>query len=146
MALLSTRAFFGGLPPALRPLLPPGLQRFRSVQRFSWLVQVYYDDPSLHYEVWHLGRERGKLEIGLHFESRERATNESMLAGFSRHMLEVKQLLGEQFEAEPWDRGWTKAYETWPLQPLDQGFLSSVARRLAKVIEVLHPIYQHVRG
>ena len=146
MSLLGTRAFFGGLPPALRPLLPRPLQRFKSVQRFSWLVQVYYDDPMLHYEVWHLGRDRGKLEIGLHFESRDRTTNERMLGGFSRHMLEVKQLLGDQFEAEPWDRGWTKVYETRPLQPLDQDFLNSVARRLAEVIEVLQPIYKHVRG
>ena len=146
MRLLSPRAFFGGIPPALQPLLPRELRRFRSVQRFSWLVQVYYDDPSLHYEVWHLGRRREKLEIGLHFESRERAANERMLAGFSRHMLEIKQQLGEQFEAEPWDRGWTKVYETWPLQPFDQDYLNSVAHRLADVIEVLHPIYQHVRG
>jgi len=37
-------------------------------------------------------------------------------------------------------------YETRPLQPLDQDFLNSVARRLAEVIEVLQPIYKHVRG
>ena len=146
MPALTTRAFFGGIPPAVRPALPAPLRRFKSMQRFSWLVQIYYDDPSLHYEVWHLGRQREKLEIGLHFESRDRATNDRLLAGFSRHMLEVKQLLGDQFEAEPWDRGWTKVYETWPLQPLTREYLDRVARRLAEVMEALHPIYEHVRG
>jgi hypothetical protein len=42
------------------------------------------------YEVWNLSQQRGKLELGLHFESRDRAVNARLLQGFSRWMVEVK--------------------------------------------------------
>lgn len=145
MPVLTSREFFRSLPEAARPHLPPALRKFNSAQRYSWLVQLYYDDPALHYEVWHLGRQRDRLEIGLHFESRNHSLNERLLAGFSRYMFEVKHALGEQFEAEPWDKGWTKVYETWPLLPFTLEYHMRVARRLAEVIEGLHPIYQVMR-
>ena len=101
------------LPGATRERLPRELQRLRSFHR-AWLCQLYYRDARLHWEVWNLGERRGRLEIGLHFESRDRAVNAALLAGFSRRMVEVKASLGPQWEAEPWDKGWTKVYETVP--------------------------------
>ena len=127
-------------PAAVREALPAELRRFRSSHR-SWLAQLYWRDPQLHYEVWNLGRERGRLELGLHFESRDRAVNAQLLAGFSRRMVEVKATLGPQWEAEPWDKGWTKVYETLPLEPFSEAYLEAVAARMAQAIQVLQPIW-----
>jgi hypothetical protein len=98
-------------------------------------------ESCLDYEVWNLGERRGLIEIGLHFESTDRARNLALLAGFSRRMVEVKASLGLQWEAEPWDKGWTKVYETVPYEPFSGEVLESVAARLARAIVVLQPIW-----
>ena len=128
------------LPVATRVRLPQNLRRFKSTSR-SWLCQLYYRDPRLHFEVWNLGERRGLIEIGLHFESQDRARNLALLAGFSRRMMEVKTSLGPQWEAEPWDKGWTKVYETVSYQPFSDEVLESIAARLARAITVLQPIW-----
>jgi hypothetical protein len=131
------------LPVATRVRLPQNLRRFKSTSR-SWLCQLYYRDPRLHYEVWNLGERRGRLEIGLHFESRDRATNAALLAGFSRRMVEVKAGLGPGWEAEQWDKGWTKVYETVPYEPFSDEVLAAVAARLARSMAVLQPIWENL--
>jgi hypothetical protein len=131
------------LPAATRERLPAELRRFRSAHR-GWLCQLYYRDPRLHYEVWNMGERRGVLELGLHFESRDRALNARLLEGFSRRMVAVKAQLGPQWEAEPWDKGWTKVYETLPYQPFSDALLASMAERLARAIEVLQPIWSEL--
>ena len=128
------------LPDATRAELPAGLRKFRSTHR-SWLCQFYYHDPNLHYEVWNMGEQRGKLELGLHFESRDHAVNSALLAGFSRRLVEVKATLGPQWEAEQWDRGWTKVYETVPYEPFSDETLHAIAKRLATAMTVLQPIW-----
>ena len=127
------------IPPATQAKLPKDLQDFK-VARRSWLVQLYYSDPQVHYEVVTLGVKRGELEIGLHFESRKAAVNEQLLAGFARHLFEIKAELGDGFEAEMWDRGWTKVYETIPMETFDAAYVDRVAARLAQVIIVMQPI------
>lgn len=141
MPRLTSAQFMAQLPAAVRPRLPAELRRFRSAHR-SWLCQLYYDDARLHYEVWNLGERRGRLEIGLHFESRDRETNLALLRGFSRQMVAVKAVLGPQWEAEPWDRGWTKVYETVPYEPFSDEVLAAVAARLAHAITVLQPLWE----
>jgi hypothetical protein len=131
------------LPEAIRPRLAKRLRDFRTTGR-SWLVQVYYDDPHLHYEVWNLGPRRGRLEIGLHFESRERELNARLLEGMLAHLFEIKAELGSSFEAEPWDKGWTKVYETIGLEPFSAEYLDRVAVRVAQVISVLEPIRRNL--
>ena len=128
------------LPDATRAELPAGLRKFRSTHR-SWLCQLYYHDSNLHYEVWNMGEQRGKLELGLHFESRDHAVNSALLAGFSRRLVEVKATLGPQWEAEQWDRGWTKVYETVPYEPFSDETLHAIAKRLATAMTVLQPIW-----
>ncbi len=131
------------IPPAARAKLPRQWQSFRTNLR-PWLVQLSYGDPLLHYEVVTLGERRGILEIGLHFESRNAAVNARLLDGFLRHLFEIKAQLGDGFEAEMWDKGWTKVYETIPLEAFDEAYLDRVAGRLAHAIVVLQPILEHL--
>ena len=63
---------------------------------------------------------------------------------FSRRMVAVKAQLGPQWEAEPWDKGWTKVYETLAYQPFSDALLASMAERLARAIEVLQPIWSEL--
>ena len=132
------------LPEAIRPRLVKRWRDFQVAGR-AWLVQLYYDDPRVHYEVWNLGSRRGRLEIGLHCESRDAALNVRYLEGMSSHLFEIKAQLGASFEAEPWDKGWTKVYETIPLELFDSDYLERVAARVAQVIDVLEPIRRGIR-
>jgi hypothetical protein len=59
--------------------------------------------------------------------------------------VEIKAALGGSMEAERWDKGWTKVYETVALQAYDAPYLDQVARRMAEIVTVLHPIYRLVR-
>ena len=135
--------FFGAIPAATRERLPRRLQDFK-VNRRSWLVQLYYAHPLLHYEAWNLGERRGGLELGLHFESRDRAENERLLLGFQAHLFEIRDELGESIEAEQWDKGWTKVYEVIEREPFTAEYLDRVAGRLARLIAVMQPIFEHV--
>ena len=80
------------------------------------------------------------MEIGLHFESRNAAANEQLLEGFMRHLFEIKAELGDGIEAEMWDRGWTKVYETIPMETFDAAYVDRVAARLAQLIMAMQPI------
>jgi hypothetical protein len=131
------------IPPATQAKLPKDLQDFK-VARRSWLVQLYYADPHVHYEVVTLGVKRRELEIGLHFESRNAAINEQLLNGFLQHLFEIKVELGGTFEAEMWDKGWTKVYETIPMETFDEAYVDRVAARLAQVMVVLQPILEEL--
>lgn len=136
---MTSYQFMQALPNAVRQQLPLPLQKFKSSVR-GWLCQLYYADPGWHYEVWNLGERRGLLEIGLHFESKNSATNSTLLAGFLSHMVEIKATLGPQWEAEQWDKGWTKVYETVPYEPFSIELLDTISGRLAKAMTVLTPI------
>ena len=140
---MNSHQFFVALPNAVRELLPTELKPFKTNVR-SWLTQLYYGAPYLHYEVWNLGERRGRVELGLHFESKTHAENERLLHGFQMCLFEIKTELGESFEAEPWDKGWSKVYETIERKPFTQGYLEEVAERLAQIIVVLQPIFEAV--
>jgi hypothetical protein len=144
MSRLTSSQFMLALPAAVREQVPPPLQKFKSATR-GWLCQLYYHDPRLHYEVWNMGERRGIFEIGLHFESRERAENELLLRGFQRQMIEIKATLGTGWEAEQWDKGWTKVYETVPYEPFSTDLLERLGKRLARSMVVLQPIWDEVR-
>jgi hypothetical protein len=59
-------------------------------------------------------------------------------------MVEVKAKLGPQWEAEPWDKGWSKVYETLPYEPFSDALLAAVSKRLAKAMGVLQPIWDEL--
>jgi hypothetical protein len=135
--------FMRALPTAVRAKLPGPLQSFKNNLR-PWLVQFYYANALLHYEVVTHGERRGLLEIGLHFESRNPHANARLLDGFMQHLIEIKAELGDQIEAEMWDKGWTKVYETIPLETMTEAYLDRVAEHLAKMMIVLQPILENV--
>ena len=83
---------------------------------------------------------RNLLELGLHFEQRDPAVNARLLAYFDAHAIAIKAELGERVEVEPWDKGWAKVYETWPLEPFEPPFVEKVAGRLAQMIAYLQPL------
>jgi hypothetical protein len=93
----------------------------------------------LHYEVWSLSR-RNLLELGLHFEHRNRSVNARLLDHFDAQAVAIKAELGEGVEVEPWDKGWAKVYETLPLEPFEPAYLEVVALRLAQMMAYLQPI------
>lgn len=134
--------FMRALPEAVRPHLPPELQNCQWQAR-NWLVQLYYGDPRLHFEVWWLPEQRGKrLELGLHFESRDSTLNRRLLERFLAHLVAIKAELGPEVEAEMWDKGWTKVYEVRRIEGFDRETLEAVAARMAQIIAVLQPILE----
>jgi len=130
--------FMKAIPDAVRPHLPPALRDFQWHAR-AWLVQIHYGQPAVHYEVWSM-QYRDLLELGLHFEQRDPAANARLLAYFDTHAIAIKAELGERVEVEPWDKGWAKVYETWPLEPFELSFVEKVASRLAQMIAYLQPL------
>ncbi len=125
------------IPEALRSKLPPPLRGFRWQAR-SYLVQIYYHQPAVHFEVWSI-RRLGHLEISLHFENEDRSLNEALFRYFDQYIIEIKAQLGERVELERWDRGWARLYESIPLPSFSQRFAEEVASRLAQMIIVLYP-------
>jgi hypothetical protein len=134
-------------PQVAREQLPKELRNFK-VFVMPWLSQVYYDDKWFHYEIVKLPTRYGanRLELGLHFESRDRAVNDSLLLGFDHHLWEVREALGADWWAEHWDRGWTKIYTAFDYQTMDDELLEDTAQQLAKAISVLQPLYRRISG
>jgi hypothetical protein len=130
--------FMKAIPDATRRHLPASRRNF-GWQARPWLVQIHYGQPRLHYEVWLL-RRRDVLELGLHFEHRNRSVNSRLLQHFDTYAIAIKAELGESVEVEPWDKGWAKVYETLPLEPFEEAYLERVAGRLAQMIAYLQPI------
>jgi hypothetical protein len=62
-----------------------------------------------------------------------------MLEGRFAHLFEIKAEFGPSFEAEPWDKGWTKVYGTIPLGRFDADYVEWVATRVTQVMTVLEP-------
>lgn len=143
--MLKVSEFVKRAPQEARPLLPADLRDFR-VFVMPWLSQVYYNDKALHYEVVKLPQRYGenRLEIGLHFESRDLTLNTRLLKGFDHHLLEIRDALGDDWWAEPWDRGWTKIYTAFQYQTMDDDLLDQTAQQLANAIKVMQPIYRMI--
>ena len=115
-------------------------------------VQVYFDDPVVHYEVW-VQRKTRSLEIGLHFEG-DREESQRWAQALSRRAPEIQALLGPRVELEEWTRKWTRLHESravggdeWrPSQSLTPELAEEVAERLARYIEAMEPILAEERA
>jgi len=135
---ISSRNFMKELPDKVRVLLPPFLKNLNWRVR-GYLVQIYYADPTVHYEVWSI-RKRNMMEIGLHMESRDRHLNDYLFRTLDEHIFEIRAQVDESLELERWDKGWAKLYRTTPLPPFNQQTLSDTATATAKLIRIIEPI------
>lgn len=145
MKTLSQQNFLKTLPEVMIPHLPPYLQKIQVHQPWHWLIQFHFGETRLHYELSRVAR-REAWEIGFHFESGDKQLNRYLLIGFRQHLFEIKDTLGESFEAEMWDKGWTKIYEVVPAEGYTIGHQAQIGRRLAEVITCLHPIFVDLRS
>ena len=102
-------------------------------------MKVYYDEPPFHYEAWH-HTGAGRLEVGLHFESSQ-ADNDAALEYFRARIVEVKASL-PRAELEPWDRGWSRLYETLAAARLDEDVLWRTVDCMAEYIVTLQPMLE----
>jgi hypothetical protein len=137
--ILAPGDFFSGVRARLKTALPPDLRQFNSARGRGRLWKLHYGNPDFHFEVWH-HTGAGRLEIGLHFEG-ERDHNAQAFEFFRARMVEVKKSL-PRAELEPWDRGWSRLYETLPAAQLDAAALSRGADLMSAYITTLEPLLQ----
>jgi hypothetical protein len=131
--------------------LPKRLRDYEWRSRSS-LLQVYFDEPSVHYEVW-VQRKTGSVEIGLHFEG-DRDVNYRWAELLGGHALEIQGALGPAVELEEWTQKWTRLHEQrslahraeWrPKDDLTPELADEIGGRLAEFIETLEPIVRKER-
>ncbi len=121
-----------------RKQLPARWRNFHVWKRYT-LIQLFYGQRHIHYEVWVRGGEIHALEIGLHCEA-DAATNARLLQLFDAHLFEIKHALGSQIEAEQWTKSWTRIHELTPYKTLDENTARQCAARLAQMIQTLEPL------
>lgn len=102
-------------------------------------MKVYFEEPGIHYEAWHHSG-AGRLEVGLHFES-SADMNLAAFDFFRARMVAVKASL-PRAELEPWDRGWSRLYETLPAVRLDEDVLRRTVDCLAAYVVSLQPLVE----
>ena len=135
--LFSPSDFFTALRKALKKSLPAELRDFQSIRGRGRLMKVHFGEPAFHFEAWHHAG-AGRLEVGLHFEG-SAAENQSALEFFRARIVEVKAGL-PRAELEPWDRGWTRLYETMPATTLDDRVLDQTVECLTDYVVTLQPM------
>jgi hypothetical protein len=135
--LLAPSDFFAGLRKGLKAKLPPDLRQFHSIRGRGRLMKVHFGEPAYHFEVWH-HTGAGRLEVGLHFEA-SAAENESAFDFFRARIVEVKAGL-PRAELEPWDRGWSRLYETFPAARLDTEALEHAIDLTVEYVVTLQPM------
>lgn len=102
-------------------------------------MKIHYSRPEFHYEAWH-HTGVGRLEVGLHFEGTS-AENKRAFEFFRSQVLAVKAQL-PRAELEPWDRGWSRIYETIPAPQLDGVVLDPAATLMTSYIVTLQPLVE----
>ena len=135
--MLTPSDFFTELRKGVKASLPANLREFKTTRGRGRLMKLYFEEPAFHYEAWHHAGQ-GKLEVGLHFEG-GRAENEAALEFFRSRMVEVKAGL-PRAELEPWDRGWSRLYETLPAARLDDGVVRDAVDRMSAYVVTLQPL------
>ena len=141
--LLAPADFFTALRKRLKTELPAQRRGFQTTRGRGRLMKVYFGEPALHYEAWHHAG-AGRLEIGLHFEA-SAAENQSAFDYFRARMVEIKAGL-PRAELEPWDRGWSRLYETLPAVRLDGEVLDHAVDCMARFIVRLQPLLDQFTG
>jgi hypothetical protein len=113
------------------------MRDFESARGRGRLIKLHFGHSEFHYEGWH-HTGAGRLEIGLHFEGPDEL-NQQAFDFFRPRMVEIKASL-PRAELEPWDRGWSRLYETLPAVQLDELVLRVAVERLAAYMTTLEPL------
>jgi hypothetical protein len=140
---ITRREFFAAVRDRLRDRLPNRLAAFRDHTSHRQM-QIYYQRPKLHYEIWTNGRDQ-HIEIGLHFEEGPDSTVE-LIRFFDRHILEIKHALGPEVELERWTNSWGRIFQLLPYQPLTENLAIEVADRTVNMVLVLQPLLDEALG
>ena len=106
-------------------------------RRYSWIGKVWTGNEDVHYEIWPRPR-LGLVELGLHFEA-DALTNARLLAAFRAREPEIRAALGAAPLIEPWDKGWARVYESYPLEN-GRAAAERYGARLAAYVAALEPI------
>ena len=136
--LLAPSDFFAELRKALKKELPAPWKDFTS-RRQGRLMKVHFGEPAFHYEAWH-HTGAGRLEVGLHFEA-SAAENQAAFDFFRARIVAVKANL-PRAELEPWDRGWSRLYETVPAARLDDVVLARTVDCMTAYVVALQPMLE----
>ena len=102
-------------------------------------MKLHFGEPAFHYEAWHHAG-AGRLEVGLHFEA-SATENQAAFEFFRSRMVEVKANLARA-ELEPWDRGWSRLYETIPAVRLDGAVVVDAVECMSSYIVTLQPLLE----
>ena len=137
--MLAPSDFFTALRKDLKQRLPAPLREFRTSRGRGRLMKLHFGEPAFHYEAWH-HTGAGRLEVGLHFES-SAADNQAAFDFFRSRMVEVKAGL-PRAELEPWDRGWSRLYETVPAARLDDQVLGQAVECMTEYVVTLQPMLE----
>lgn len=105
----------------------------------SYQVKLWFGNKDLHYECG-VFLHRKVIELGLHFES-DAMTNLQLLGAFRARSKAIARRLPTA-RIEPWDKGWTRVWESIPLAPFEPKFAEHVAKRFARYVRVLEPILE----
>ena len=138
-SVLAPADFFSGLRKGVKAKLPATLRTFNTARGRGRLIKLHYGRPEFHYEAWH-HTGAGRLEIGLHFEGSAQQ-NQEAFDFFRVRMIEVKAQLPHA-ELEPWDRGWSRLYETLPAPQLDEHVVDSAVDLMSDYIVTLQPLLE----
>ena len=135
---MKTKEFLETLPELVRQQLPPELSDFQVHPRVYSLTKFHYGRASVHYETA-IQKRQSTVEVALHFEG-DPETNFRYLEFLESQSKKIRSSLGDKVEIEEWVRGWTRAYELIPLEPLTDDFLVEVSFKLSGMIRALEPI------
>ncbi len=135
--MLAPADFFSELRKGVKARLPAPLRTFSSARGRGRLMKLHYGHSEFHFEAWHHTGD-GRLEIGLHFEGTNEE-NEAAFDFFRGRVIEIKANL-PRAELEPWDRGWSRLYETLPALQLDDRALDAAIEKMSDYIVVLQPL------
>ena len=137
--MLGPSDFFAALRKGVKAQLPAALRDFRTTRGRGRLMKLHFGEPAFHYEAWH-HTGAGRLEVGLHFEATQ-AENDAAFDFFRSRMVQVKASL-PRAELEPWDRGWSRLYETLPAARLDDGVVHEGVACISAYIVTLQPLLE----
>lgn len=113
----------------------------RPERRVMWMVlQFYWRNPAIHFEL-HPQPSRGRIEVGLHFESTVEQ-NEAWAQRIADNACEVMATMGPEWELEEWTASWRRLHRTFPFEELTTGLGREVAAEFARAMQSLFPYAQ----